>query len=57
MFNTPFKYQTNFVKKINQIIRNDIDKDKISGVICIGTKTEEPSERRRPDANNVITYL
>jgi len=35
----------------------DIDKDKISGFIYIGTKTEEPNERRRPDPNNVITYL
>ena len=31
--------------------------DKISGFIYIGTKKEEPSERRRPDPNKVINYI
>ena len=35
----------------------NINQDKISGFIYIGTKAEEPAERRRPDPNNVITYL
>tara|TARA_Y100001958_G_C20851522_1_gene293818 strand:+ start:42 stop:605 length:564 start_codon:yes stop_codon:yes gene_type:complete len=35
--------------------RKDIDK--ISGFIYIGHKIEEPNERRRPDANEVISYL
>ena len=35
----------------------DVSKDKISGFIYIGTKIEEPNERRRPDPKDVITYL
>jgi nitroreductase len=35
----------------------DASKDKISGFIYIGTKIEEPNERRRPDPKDVITYL
>ena len=35
----------------------NINQDKISGFIYIGTKAEEPTERRRPNPNNVITYL
>ena len=35
----------------------NVSKDKISGFIYIGTKIEEPNERRRPDPNDVITYL
>ena len=31
--------------------------DKISGFIYIGHKTEEPSERRRPDPDKIIDYL
>jgi nitroreductase len=31
--------------------------DKISGFIYIGTKNEEPSERRRPDPDKVINYI
>tara|TARA_B100000963_G_scaffold101564_1_gene87858 strand:+ start:268 stop:831 length:564 start_codon:yes stop_codon:yes gene_type:complete len=31
--------------------------DKISGFIYIGHKTEEPSERRRPDPEKIISYL
>ena len=33
------------------------DKDKIAGFIYIGHKTEEPSERKRPDLNDVVTFL
>ena len=32
-------------------------KDKISGFIYIGHKSEEPLERRRPDPNKIISYL
>ena len=35
----------------------NVSKDKISGFIYIGTKIEEPNERRRPDPKDVITYL
>jgi nitroreductase len=35
----------------------DPTKDKISGFIYIGSKIEEPKERRRPDSKNIITYL
>ena len=31
--------------------------DQISGFIYIGHKTEEPSERKRPDPHKVISYL
>ena len=31
--------------------------DRISGFIYIGHKAEEPSERKRPDPKNVISYL
>jgi len=31
--------------------------DKISGFIYIGHKTEDPSERRRPDPDKIIDYL
>tara|TARA_B100000963_G_C22411507_1_gene573484 strand:+ start:25 stop:588 length:564 start_codon:yes stop_codon:yes gene_type:complete len=33
------------------------NKDKISGFIYIGHKTEEPSERKRPDPEKIISYL
>ena len=33
------------------------NKDKISGFIYIGHKTEEPNERRRPDPEKIISYL
>ncbi len=33
------------------------DKDKISGFIYLGHKVEEPNERRRPVAADVINYL
>ena len=32
-------------------------KDKIAGFIYIGHKTEEPSERRRPNYNDVVSYI
>ena len=31
--------------------------DRISGFIYIGHKTDEPSERKRPDPQKVISYL
>ena len=34
-----------------------INKDKISGFIYIGHKTEEPIERKRPDPFEVVTFL
>jgi hypothetical protein len=31
--------------------------DKISGFIYIGNKLEEPSERRRPNLEEVVKYI
>ncbi|MDA9663110.1 nitroreductase [bacterium] len=33
------------------------DKDKIAGFIYIGHKIDEPNERKRPDPNEVVTFL
>ena len=44
-------------KKMLEYLGGRTDIDKISGFIYIGHKTEEPSERRRPETDKVISYL
>jgi len=43
--------------KMLEFLEGRKDKDKISGFIYIGHKSEEPVERRRPDPAKVISYL
>ena len=44
-------------KKILEYLGGRPGLDQISGFIYIGHKTEEPSERKRPDPQKVISYL
>jgi len=44
-------------KKMLEYLGGRQDIDRISGFIYIGHKEEEPSERRRPDPQKVISYL
>jgi len=48
-----YAYNDTMLEKLG----GDITKDKISGFIYIGNKNEEPTERRRPNPSEVITYL
>ena len=43
--------------KMLEYLGGRLDKDQISGFIYIGHKAEEPTERRRPDPQKVISYL
>ena len=43
--------------KMLTYLGGDVNKDKISGFIYIGHKVEDPNERKRPDPNDVITFL
>ena len=43
--------------KMLEYLGGRLDKDQISGLIYIGHKAEEPTERRRPDPQKVISYL
>ena len=40
-----------------EFLGGNINKDRISGFIYLGHKTEEPNERRRPDPEKIITYV
>ena len=40
-----------------EFLGGNIDKDRISGFIYLGHKTEEPNERRRPDPEKIISYV
>ena len=35
----------------------NVGRDKISGFIYIGHKTEEPKDRKRPNSDEIIKYL
>ncbi len=48
-----YAYNENVLKYLG----GDIKRDKIAGYIYIGHKTEEPLERKRPDPNNIITFI
>ena len=48
-----YAYNDNLLKYLG----GDIKKDKISGFIYLGHKKEEPTERRRPDPNNIISFV
>ena len=43
--------------KMLKYLDGDIRKDRIAGFIYLGHKTEEPNERRRPDAKAVINFI
>ena len=43
--------------KMLTYLGGDINKDRISGFIYIGHKTEEPNERKRPNLADVISFL
>ena len=43
--------------KMLERLGGDINKDLISGFIYIGMKIDEPTERKRPNPSDVITYL
>tara|TARA_B100001115_G_scaffold32206_1_gene23802 strand:+ start:202 stop:765 length:564 start_codon:yes stop_codon:yes gene_type:complete len=43
--------------KMLKFLDGDKNKDLIAGFIYIGHKTEEPNERRRPNPEDIITYL
>ena len=43
--------------KMLTYLGGDVNKDKISGFIYIGHKVEEPNERKRPNPNDVVTFL
>ena len=40
-----------------EFLGGNIDRDRISGFIYLGHKTEEPNERRRPDPEKIISYV
>ena len=48
-----YAYNENVLKYLG----GDTKKDKIAGFIYIGHKKEEPTERKRPDPSNVITFI
>jgi len=48
-----YAYNDNLLKYLG----GDVEKDKISGFIYLGHKKEEPAERKRPDPNNIISYI
>tara|TARA_Y100000591_G_scaffold320345_1_gene333666 strand:- start:259 stop:828 length:570 start_codon:yes stop_codon:yes gene_type:complete len=48
-----YAYNDNLIK----FLGGDPKKDKIAGFIYIGHKKEEPVERKRPDPNNIITFI
>ena len=48
-----YAYNDNLLK----FLGGDPKKDKIAGFIYIGHKKEEPIERKRPDPNNIITFI
>ena len=43
--------------KMLEFLGGNINKDKISGFIYIGHKTEEPLERKRPDPLDVVSFF
>ena len=43
--------------KMLEFLGGNINKDKISGFIYIGHKTEEPLERKRPDPFDVVSFF
>ena len=43
--------------KMLTYLGGDVSKDKISGFIYLGHKLEEPSERKRPNFNEIVTSL
>ena len=48
-----YAYNDNLLKYLGGNVKND----KIAGFIYIGHKKEEPIERKRPDPNNIITFI
>ena len=48
-----YSYNDNMLSALGGII----GKDKIAGFIYLGHKIEEPLERKRPDPENIISYL
>ena len=48
-----YAYNDNLIKYLG----GDTKKDKIAGFIYIGHKKEEPTERKRPDPKEVITFI
>ena len=48
-----YTYNDNLIKYLG----GDTKKDKIAGFIYIGHKKEEPTERKRPDPKEVITFI
>ena len=44
-------------KKMLEFLGGNINKDRISGFIYLGHKIEEPNERRRPDPENIISFI
>ena len=48
-----YAYNKNIIEELG----GDPMKDKIAGFIYIGHKKEEPVERKRPDPNNIITFI
>ena len=48
-----YAYNDNLLRYLG----GDPKKDKIAGFIYIGHKNEEPIERKRPDPNEIITFI
>ena len=44
-------------QKMLEFLGGNFEKDRISGFIYLGHKIEEPNERRRPDPENIISYI
>ena len=63
-FDVPVFSRTNESNPVEQRGASSLNREpagrgsgKIAGFIYIGHKTEEPSERRRPNYNDVVSYI